>query len=342
MHRIIYRIALLLTAAVGLTACHDMEEYTNDPRGNFEALWSILDEHYCFFDQKDVDWDRVHDTYSRRISDRMTREELFIVCADMLAELRDGHVNLSAPFNTSYYRAWWSDYPQNFNKRLIEESYFNFNYRQSSGMMYGFLENNIGYIYYESFSSPVGEGNLDYALNFLSTANGLIIDVRDNGGGSLTNVETFVARFIDRPTLVGYISHKTGPGHNDFSEPYAITYLPAEEGRIRWAKPIVVLTNRSTFSAANNFASVMKNLPGVTIVGSVTGGGSGVPFSSELPCGWGIRFSACSMLDALEESTEGGITPSEGCAVDLDPIDALNGRDTILEKAIGILNNQAS
>ncbi|WP_280121849.1 S41 family peptidase [Duncaniella muricolitica] len=339
MHRIIYRIALLLTAAVGLTACHDMEEYTDDPRGNFEALWSILDEHYCFFDSKNVDWDKVHDTYSRRISDRMTREELFIVCADMLAELRDGHVNLSAPFNTSYYRAWWSDYPQNFNKRLIEECYFNFNYRQSSGMMYGFLENNIGYIYYESFSSPVGEGNLDYALNFLSTANGLIIDVRDNGGGSLTNVETFVARFIDRPTLVGYISHKTGPGHNDFSEPYAITYLPAEEGRIRWAKPIVVLTNRSTFSAANNFASVMKNLPGVTIVGSVTGGGSGVPFSSELPCGWGIRFSACSMLDALGESTEGGITPSEGCAVDLDPLDALSGRDTILEKAIEILNN---
>ncbi len=339
MHRIIYRIALLLTAAVGLTACHDMEEYTDDPRGNFEALWSILDEHYCFFDSKNVDWDKVHDTYSRRISDRMTREELFIVCADMLAELRDGHVNLSAPFNTSYYRAWWSDYPQNFNKRLIEESYFNFNYRQSSGMMYGFLENNIGYIYYESFSSPVGEGNLDYALNFLSTANGLIIDVRDNGGGSLTNVETFVARFIDRPTLVGYISHKTGPGHNDFSEPYAITYRPAQEGRVRWAKPIVVLTNRSTFSAANNFASVMKKLPGVTIVGSVTGGGSGVPFSSELPCGWGIRFSACSMLDALGESTEGGITPSEGCAVDLDPLDALSGRDTILEKAIEILNN---
>lgn len=330
---------ILLLTALGLQSCHSMEEYTDDPRGNFEALWSILDEHYCFFEQKDVDWGKVHDTYSRRISDKMTREELFIVCADMLAELRDGHVNLSAPFNTSYYRAWWSDYPQNFSKRLIEESYFNFNYRQSSGMMYGFLENNIGYIYYESFSSPVGEGNLDYALNFLSTANGLIIDVRDNGGGSLTNVETFVARFIDRPTLVGYISHKTGPGHNDFSEPYAITYRPAEEGRVRWAKPIVVLTNRSTFSAANNFASIMKNLPGVTIVGSVTGGGSGVPFSSELPCGWSIRFSSCSMLDALGESTEAGIAPTEGCAVDLDPTDALNGRDTMLEKAISILNN---
>lgn len=339
MHRIIYRIALLLTAAVGLTACHDMEEYTDDPRGNFEALWSILDEHYCFFDSKNVDWNKVHDTYSRRISDRMTREELFIVCADMLAELRDGHVNLSAPFNTSYYRAWWSDYPQNFNKRLIEESYFNFNYRQSSGMMYGLLENNIGYIYYESFSATVGEGNLDYALNFLAAARGLIIDIRDNGGGSLTNVETLVARFIDRPTLVGYISHKTGPGHDDFSEPYAITYNPAGPGRVRWAKPVVVLTNRSTFSAANNFASVMKLLPGVRIAGATTGGGSGMPYSSEIPCGWSVRFSACSMLDANGVSTEGGVTPTEGCAVDMDPQDALNGKDTMLEKAMELLNN---
>ncbi len=324
---------------MGLTSCHKIEERADDPRGNFEALWSILDEHYCFFKEKGVDWDQVHDKYARRIGSEMTREELFIVCADMLDELRDGHVNLSAPFNTSYYRKWWSDYPQNFNKRLIEESYFNFNYRQSSGMMYGLLENNIGYIYYESFSATVGEGNLDSALNFLAAARGLIIDIRDNGGGSLTNVETLVARFIDRPTLVGYISHKTGPGHDDFSEPYAITYNPAGPGRVRWAKPVVVLTNRSTFSAANNFASVMKLLPGVRIAGATTGGGSGMPYSSEIPCGWSVRFSACSMLDANGVSTEGGVTPTEGCAVDMDPQDALNGKDTMLEKAMELLNN---
>ncbi len=324
---------------MGLTSCHKIEERADDPRGNFEALWSILDEHYCFFREKGVDWDQVHDKYARRIGSEMTREELFIVCADMLDELRDGHVNLSAPFNTSYYRKWWSDYPQNFNKRLIEESYFNFNYRQSSGMMYGLLENNIGYIYYESFSATVGEGNLDSALNFLAAARGLIIDIRDNGGGSLTNVETLVARFIDRPTLVGYISHKTGPGHDDFSEPYAITYNPAGPGRVRWAKPVVVLTNRSTFSAANNFASVMKLLPGVRIAGATTGGGSGMPYSSEIPCGWSVRFSACSILNANGVSTEGGVTPTEGCAVDMDPQDALNGKDTMLEKAMELLNN---
>ncbi|MCX4369183.1 MAG: S41 family peptidase [Duncaniella sp.] len=339
MRNIFFITSLISAILMGLTSCHKIEERADDPRGNFEALWSILDEHYCFFREKGVDWDQVHDKYARRIGSEMTREELFIVCADMLDELRDGHVNLSAPFNTSYYRKWWSDYPQNFNKRLIEESYFNFNYRQSSGMMYGLLENNIGYIYYESFSATVGEGNLDSALNFLAAARGLIIDIRDNGGGSLTNVETLVARFIDRPTLVGYISHKTGPGHDDFSEPYAITYNPAGPGRVRWAKPVVVLTNRSTFSAANNFASVMKLLPGVRIAGATTGGGSGMPYSSEIPCGWSVRFSACSMLDANGVSTEGGVTPTEGCAVDMDPQDALNGKDTMLEKAMELLNN---
>ena len=33
-------------------ACVDEEEYDDTPQGNFEALWQIIDEHYCFFDYK--------------------------------------------------------------------------------------------------------------------------------------------------------------------------------------------------------------------------------------------------------------------------------------------------
>ncbi|WP_289763006.1 S41 family peptidase [uncultured Duncaniella sp.] len=339
MTRLINALSALTLLAITIlsASCHRIEEYADDPQGNFEALWTIIDEHYCFLDEKGIDWDAVHDTYACRIGSDMTREELFIVCADMLDELKDGHVNLSAPFNTSYYRKWWSDYPQNFSERLIEESYFNFNYRQTGGMKFGILSENIGYIYYSSFSNPVGEGNLDNVIYFLKNTQGLIIDVRDNGGGNLTNVETLVSRFITRPTVVGYISHKTGPGHNDFSEPFEIEYKPAAEGRIRWGKPVIVLANRSTFSAANNFVSVMKLLPGVRVVGATTGGGSGMPYSSELPCGWSVRFSACSMLDAERRSTEYGVEPTEGCAVDMNPLEALSGKDSILEFAIALL-----
>ena len=329
--------SILLTLLPLLNGCIREEEFDNTPQGNFEALWEIIDEQYCFLDYKQIDWDAIHDKYQPLITPGMSYDGLFEILGNMLAELKDGHVNLYSSSNMARYWDWYLDYPRNFNESIIEK-YLGRDYRIAGGAKYTILEDNIGYIYYGDFSSGIGNGNLDEILLYLSACNGLIIDVRDNGGGSLTNVETFVARFIDRPTLVGYISHKTGPGHNDFSEPYAITYKPAEEGRVRWAKPIVVLTNRSTFSAANNFASIMKNLPGVTIVGSVTGGGSGVPFSSEIPCGWGKRISSCSLLDALGNFTEGGVSPTEGYAVDLDPLEALNGRETMLEKAIEVLN----
>lgn len=329
------RLAALMLLMLGaLTGCHDIKEYSEDPRSTFEQLWTILDEHYCFFGQKDVDWNEVYARYAPQVADNMTDEELFEVCSRMLDELRDGHTNLSAPFATSYYRKWWSDYPQNYNARLVQQYYFNFNYRTTGGIDYGILPQNVGYMHYSSFSAAIGEGNLDSILAYCAAADGLIIDVRDNGGGSMTNVETLVARFIQQRTLAGSICHKTGPGHNDFSEPYAYYYNPAPSYRVMWGKPVVVLCNRSTFSAANNFVSVMKSLPNVRIVGATTGGGSGMPFSSELTNGWGVRFSASPVRDPEGHLTEFGVEPSEGCAVDLDPVEALAGRDTMLDFAV--------
>lgn len=335
--RLKHYILPILAASLWLSACHEIEEYDNNPRGNFEQLWSILDEHYCFFEQKGVDWDEVHAKYAPRVSNKMTREELFRVCADMLDELRDGHTNLSAPFETSYYKKWWSDYPQNYDGRLVEQYYFNFNYRTIGGITYGMLPQNVGYMYYSSFSYPVGDSAMDAVLAYCASADGLIIDVRDNGGGSLTNVESIVSRFISKRTLAGSICHKTGPGRDQFSEPYKYYYNPAPAGRVMWAKPVVVLCNRSTFSAANNFVSVMKSLPNVTVAGSTTGGGSGIPFNSELNNGWGIRFSASPVRDPEGNLTEFGVEPTEGCAVDLDPVEALAGHDTMLDFAITLL-----
>ena len=82
----------------------------------------------------------------------------------------------------------------------------------------------------------------------------------------------------------------------------------------------------------------MKTIPGVTIVGDVTGGGSGMPISSELPIGWGIRISACRILDPEGKDTEWGVEPSEGCRVDITDSDIAAGRDPIIDLAVEVLN----
>ncbi len=334
------RKALIFTILICLTACHHIEEWDNNATGNFDALWTAVDEHYCFFEEKGIDWDEVYRKYRKRVYNNMPQNMLFSVCADMLDELRDGHVNLSSAFNTSYYRNWWSDYPQNYNERLVERYYLKYDNKALGAIKYTILEQNIGYMNYSTFSSGIGEGNLDAILSDFALCTGLIIDIRDNGGGNLSNTETLVRRFISERTLAGYMVNKTGPGHNDFSEPEPYYFDPIEAPHLRWNKPVVVLTNRSTFSAANNFVSIMQYLPNVYIVGACTGGGSGIPINMEVPNGWMVRMSAVSVLDAKGRTTEFGVEPSEGCEVDLDPELALLGIDSMIEKAIQVLSGE--
>lgn len=330
-------ILLSFTGLLLLSSCHGVDEPSNSMTGNFDMLWKIIDENYCFFEYKDVDWNSVGNKYRRQAAEAKSAKHLFRIMSAMLDELKDGHVNLSAPFETSYYRAWWSDYPQNFNARIVEENYLHFHYAQLGAFYYYLFNYNIAYLRVPTFEVGLGAGNIDNILASFAIANALIIDVRNNGGGNMTNADDLISHFIGSEICAGFISHKTGPGHNDFSQPYEIKIKPVSAGHLIWGKPVIVLTNRSTFSAANYFATVMKSLPNVRIVGATTGGGSGMPFSAELQCGWGVRFSSSPIYAPDGTLSEFGIEPSPGCAVDMSPADEFAGKDSILDFAISLL-----
>ena len=327
------KMFLLLTLFLFLQSCITEDIPENNPKGNFEALWRIIDTKYCFLDYKNkeygLDWNEVYSRYKNRLTDDMTNKQLFQVLAEILEELRDGHVNLVTYHETSQYREWYDQYPTNFVD-TIQRIYLGKDYKSIGGIRYQVLEDNIGYIYYGSFSSAIGESNLDEVLNELSICDGLILDIRNNGGGLLTLSDRIAARFTNEKVLTGYLSYKTGPGHNDFSKPEPLYVEPATD-RVRWQKPVAVLTNRRAFSSANDFAGKMKQMPQATLIGDKTGGGSGLPFSSELPNGWSVRFSASPMYDPDMNHTEFGIEPD--IHVNMTSEDMQKGLDTIIETA---------
>ena len=329
-------VVMLVMLGMASNSCIDDEPYSNDVYGNFDALWKIIDEHYCFFEYKDVDWQAVGKEYRAKLHKDMSSTELFDVCADMLKELKDGHTNLVSGWDVSRY--WiWEQYPVNYDERIIDQNYLAFDYKKTCGVKYGVLTNNYGYMHYGDFSVGIGEGNLDAIMSVLASCDGLIIDVRNNGGGLLTNVEPIVGRFITQTIYAGSISHKTGPGHNEFSKPYNYYIEPTTASRVKYSKPVVVLANRGSFSATNNFVSIMKSLPQVRVVGDVTGGGCGMPFTSEMPNGWSVRYSASAIADSEGHLTEFGVEPD--FKVDMNEEDMLKGKDTILEKAFEVLDD---
>lgn len=331
-------ILTIIITVLTVTSCVKEDEYGNTPSQNLEALWSIMDQKYCFFNEKKeqlgVDWNEVHGRYLKQVNDKLSRTQLFELMTGMIGELRDGHVNLTAAFDYGRNWAWHEDYPANFSDTL-QRRYIGTDYKIAAGLRYCILDDNTGYLYCPTFENDFGIGNLDEIMLYLAPCNKLIVDVRNNGGGMLVAAQNLAARFTNEEILAGYMRHKTGKGHNDFSAMEEQVLKPGKG--IRWQKDVVVLTNRSVYSAANEFVKYMKeigrssNNKTVTIIGDTTGGGAGMPFSSELPNGWGVRFSACPMFDACGNSTESGIEPD--IHVDISSADYQKGVDTIIERA---------
>ena len=329
------KILLVICVILIFWGCNKEEtvtKYNNDPYENFDALWEILDERYCYFSYKNIDWIGVYNDISPRVNNAKDVFQLFDLMAEMIDTLDDGHVNLYAPFDVSSCSGWFDSYPADFNSDFLYK-HFDADLRSAGGFTYTTLENGeIGYIRYSSFSNGFTAANLAYIdayFHQLNKVKGIIIDVRNNGGGSLGYSERLASCFFKEKTTTGYMRHKTGKCHDCFSDLTPIVTDPAD-APIDWSdKRVIVLSNRRCYSATNDFIVRMKQAPNVVVVGGITGGGGGMPLSQELPNGWMVRFSAVPMFDAEMKHTEFGVIPDIEVHISSDDTD-----DMILLQAI--------
>jgi Peptidase family S41/Tricorn protease C1 domain len=299
------------------------------PQRCFDQVWNDLRDQYVFFDQKRIDWDSIHAVYAPLIREDMSDRELFDVLSEMLLTLRDGHVTLYSPIDTARY-FFYGNRPEYYNSAFVNTTYLLPNGVQTKGpLSYAILSGNVGYISYASFRNDIEQDDMDAVLNTLSGTRGLIIDIRNNTGGSNDNIYRLVEHFIGTSSVVGVQQEKLSPATNDLSAPYEIVVDPAG---VYYQQPVVILTNSRVYSSANIFAAFMTTLPSVQLIGDTTGGGCGVPVSNQLPNGWLYRYSASIISRPDGTSTEAGIAPN--IFITTGSAEEALGQDALIERAL--------
>ncbi|MFQ5636996.1 MAG: S41 family peptidase [bacterium] len=306
------------------------------PEKNFEILWNDFDKTYSFFELKNINWDSLYAVYRPQVTRQTAGEQLFEIISTMLAHLKDGHVVVRTPHGIYSYTGWYDQFPENFLGISHIKSQYLADFSQSDPITYGLLNDDIAYLHIKIFGARNESYKvIDRIVEDFQSLKGIVVDVRSNGGGSDRNAETVASRFAEKKRLYRYVQYRNGPRHSDFTDLFPGYIEP--EGQKQFTKPVVLLTNRSCFSATETFVLAMRILPHVTVIGDTTGGGTGNPVSRELPNGWTYRLSSWIEYTSEKEPFEGiGLAPD--IPVGISPADSLLGKDTILETAIQMLS----
>lgn len=126
---------------------------------------------------------------------------------------------------------------------------------------------------------------MDIVMEQLKDTDGLILDIRINGGGA-DDISLAIAQyFADQDVTV---FHKQAVNRTGQGQAYEVK-LTANENA--YTKPVYLLTSQKTASAAEIFTMAMKPLEHVIQVGEETSGALSDVLSLKLPNGWGMSMS---------------------------------------------------
>ncbi|MEP7271541.1 MAG: S41 family peptidase [Acidobacteriota bacterium] len=190
------------------------------------------------------------------------------------------------------------------------------------------LPGEIGYIELTGFGPEV-EREFDAAILSNQSSRGLILDLRNNGGGFVTTVARVASHFFSRETELGVFITRQGKAS------------PRRTERLKniYRGPVVILVSARSASGAEMLAAALQERKRATIVGnSATTCGClvGVSRSVNLPDGGKLNVSDTDFRTAFGRRVEGtGVLPDE--RLELRIADLTEGRDRALEWAVDYL-----
>lgn len=222
----------------------------------YDEIWSLLDAHFLYRDRL-KNWSSWRHKFDHRMN---TQAEARDALNQMIDSLADEYT-------------FFKDEPATEERK---------NLRQKTKVVdYKMLEGQIGYIRITTLSSMFCVSETRNALIDLSAANAYIIDLRDNWGGSInTTFDVFSlltnsGKFV---TMKGTTDSAQYEEELSLREDSAITTIDGVETQslrefnLSRGKPLVVLVNETTKSAAEMLAGALRDNGRATVVGSRTYG----------------------------------------------------------------------
>jgi hypothetical protein len=374
-----------------LTACSNddntiqttpIDTATTEQQKVFTEFWNIYDRHYPLMHRKSIDWQTIYDTYYSQITATTNDTQLLGIFQTIMGNvIKDGHSSIT--YNNTQEAGFEPEFNQNIENMIQNNTASKVNIIASSAnnpyISYGTLLSNpnIGYINSKNFE-PVNENDsefnnfksiVDEALTALQNKDGIIIDVRTNGGGQGPFAYYLAGRFFANSSPIQLIRQRikitTGSttaalgdwattefeGYADsrVEGGYVAGIFPEDNtimasGSFQYTNKVAMLTSRGTASAAEYFTGAMKTQNHVRTIGDITFGifaGSDIFTLTNGNGKWRTRVSTHDveiMYNGFFQSFEGiGIAPDESLIPTTTQVN--NGEDIHITAAINYITN---
>lgn len=364
--KLIKKQSLPVLCQSGKTSHMSDKGYQFNAKVVFDVLVDNFEEHYIFTEDRKINWAEQRILWQKRIDQKTTQDELFIIIDDFLKELRDGHASLLNKnlVKISYYspRKWsfWSklkkhsnDYPEystywELHTALIKKwqknikHYLDKNYRTLQyydNFTLAKIPQNIAYLKIDNFDDfsendvKATEEVMNVFIPIIKQSDGLIIDLRFSMGGSDLVSNKVLSYLIGKKLLIGGKQFKTPGGFSDLQK---IIISPSKT--INYTGNIVVLFSQRTPSAAEVFLLGLQAREKVTFIGERSYGAFSDALPKALPNGWGITLSNERYLNFQGENYENIGLPVDHEFEFLNIKNIESGFDAQLNEAIKTFN----
>jgi len=316
------------------------EEEVNTPENNFELFWNDFNEHYALFEVRDWNWDSIYTEYRPLVTNTTTDEELWTIFSEMIAYLDDTHTVISTADNKTVFTSGFTMNEQSkkeFDNGLLQEKYLTdyITYETEENISYASIKDrDIGYIWINNmgYSNPEV---IDEVVTELQDHKAIILDIRQNTGGDDIYGKRVANAFSDGEHFIYTSEIKNGPNASDFSTKRS--FSTTQNGDIQFTKPVIVLTDRRTVSAAETFLIHLKAFEQVIQIGDVTSGDfSAKSMDRFLPNGWKYNYSIQKIL-LPDGSSLDGIGHLPDVFIKNTEADIAAGNDVVIEEALAFL-----